>query len=133
VNAYVPPCGMPENDPNDWFIEKDGRQYSDESIFTVDEVASIWDLAYAEDLNPDEVLDEATQKRLKANLVKRRHAKDKCHRECKIRTQCLSQGMDTPWGVRAYGIWGGYYPEELRVIDRERRAHVRRRAVGARE
>lgn len=89
------PC---ESSPDDWFIEKDGRQYADDSI---------------------------TEEEQKAALRRRRHAKDACFTECYFRTQCLSLAIvDNP---PTHGIYGGYYPEELREIRRLRDERQRRR------
>jgi len=125
VTDYTPPCAQPENDPQDWFIEKDGRQYEDEPIFTADEVRAIWDAEYArgDDADPEGALQRATEERLAENIRKRRHAKDKCFTECAMRTLCLQRGMDEHFTIQRYGIWGGYYPEELRAIQRRGRAN----------
>lgn len=130
------PCQDPANDPNDWFIERDGRQYHDEPVLTADEVRAIWDaeteLADEEGREPDlaGVLEKATAARLKENLRKRRDAKAKCY-ECPLRTQCLQLGLSSDFVVAQYGTWGGYYTEELRAIQREGRR--RRRVVSPKE
>lgn len=87
--TYQKPCASQENDPDDWFIGKDGRQY------------------------PDEELEPEAEK---AALVRRRHAKDACFVDCLVRTRCLQLALDRP---EPHGTWGGYYEEELRVIRTE--------------
>jgi hypothetical protein len=100
VSDYITPCADPANDPDDWFIERDGRQYPDESLD----------------------LDEQ-----KAALVRRRHARDKCHVECYFRTQCLTIALTKP--EPPHGTWGGYYPEELRQVRSLRDERARRAPV----
>lgn len=119
---YIVPCENPANDPEDWFIGKDGRQYPDDVV--IDEQA-VADRALAEHGDGegifeavDTALDAATQEALNAALVRRRHAKDKCHVECYFRTQCLTIALTKP--EPPYGTWGGYYEEELKVIRRVR-------------
>lgn len=125
------PCQDPENDPNDWFIERDGRQYSDEAIFTAAELPGVLAAAALDpeniELDTDELLELVTEQRLRENIRKRRHAKDLCHLECPIRTQCLQLGLSQDFVAEQYGIWGGYYTEELRAIQREGRARRRAR------
>lgn len=45
----------------------------------------------------------------------RREAKDLCFTKCPLRLQCLDIGLREG---QAHGIWGGYYPEELRKLRR---------------
>jgi hypothetical protein len=131
VTDYVPPCRRPENDPDDWFIEKDGRQYHDEPVLAVAEVRSLWDLCLETGEDGMVALQRANDERLRENQRKRRHAKDRCFTECMMRGACLEQGLSEDFVIAQYGIWGGYYPEELRAIQREGRR--RRKAVGAQE
>lgn len=100
--TYVPPCARPENDPDDWFIERDGRQYPD---------------------------DQMTLRDQKAAQTRRRHARDKCHVECYARLSCLAVALGdagpTPGKLDIeHGIRGGYYPEELRQIERVRQERL---------
>lgn len=123
---YLVPCERPENDPQDWFIEKDGKQYPFDDLITDDDVAD-----YLERVDPpvDQVSIKDIREILEAEavkdaLVRRRHAKDKCHVECYFRLQCLEMALDQH---ERYGTWGGYYAEELRAIRRTRDARQRRR------
>lgn len=109
---YVPPCARPENDSDDWFLERDGRQYHDDGSLepTAEQEAE------AARLDADE--GEAYLARIRADnltaaLGRRRRAKDACFTECYFRTRCLRQAMDTR---PASGTWGGYHIEELRSI-----------------
>ena len=79
--------------PDDWFIEKDGRQYPD---------------------------DPKEPEAIKAALRRRRHAKDACYFDCPARLLCLELGMQ-PDNL-AWGTMGGYYPEERRAIAKARGA-----------
>lgn len=106
MSDYVPPCARPENDPNDWFIERDGKQYPDEDLLTEEERATLSEEEAAERE------EEVRRDRLRA----RRHARDACHTECYMRLECLDRAIkERP----QYGIWGGYFPEQLREIYRE--------------
>lgn len=112
------PCADPANNPDDWFLEKDGKQYPDDpSPVTDAEVALYVTNCEAVGLPMDalaarEALEAlATQEAIR----RRRHAKDKCHVECYFRLACLSQALDGPGGIE-YGTRGGYYPEELKKI-----------------
>lgn len=108
------PCAAPENDPEDWFISKDGRQYPDDDL--VFNVASLVADARAnfDDRPEDEIVQEAEDQAVQAALVRRRHAKDKCHVDCYLRTQCL--GLALAPNAPLHGTWGGYYEEELKKI-----------------
>jgi hypothetical protein len=119
------PCQT--GDPEDWFIEKDGKQYPDDKLvdpdaLTKEQYAFIdlrFDQLVAEDLTLEEagvkVRDELEEGVKVQALVRRRHAKDACFVECKVRLQCLSSGLEVP-----YGIFGGYTLEERREIVRLR-------------
>jgi hypothetical protein len=129
----ITPCQDPENDPNDWFIEKDGRQYYDEPVLGAQEVRDLWDECLTTGEDGMVALQRANAERLRENVVKRRHAKDKCFTECPMRGACLEQGLSEDFVVAQYGIWGGYYPEELRAIQRQGRARRRARTVRTEE
>lgn len=120
------PCADQANDPEDWFIERDGRQYADEQVVTDAQVGERMQQAYLEDrtCGEDEMRAELEAEATKAALVRRRHAKDKCY-TCYGRIACLSLALaDEP---PRHGIWGGYYGEELKLIrdERDRRAALR--------
>jgi hypothetical protein len=135
--TYVQPCADPENDPEDWFISRDGKQYPDDPMpgYSGETVSAAWDVAI-EELGRD--ITDAEMKRIddrvyddsqRSQLRKRRHAKEACH-ECYFRMGCLDQALkpDTP---ATHGTWGGYYEEELREIRREidRRKRARRGSI----
>jgi hypothetical protein len=118
------PC---EADPDKWFIDRDGRKYDDEVLVSEGQLrAGITDLqeevvTFAE---VDAVLDDLTAEAVRARMVERRHARDACHVECKVRTLCLQKALDNQ---EQYGIWGGYYPEQRRQLEREMEARRLRR------
>jgi len=118
----VRPCEDPANDPEDWFLERDGKQYVDDVLVTDEELENVhWEQRadYVEGL---------TDLRVRAALRRRRHAKDKCFTLCEQRASCLSQALD---GLTIeYGIFGGYDREERREIIRVRDARAARRAGG---
>ena len=120
-DAYIVPCENPENDADDWFLERDGKQYPDEELLTDDDRLAILEEANGLGLEGTErvefieaVEDDLEAEVLKRNLQRRRHARDKCHVECYFRTQCLTIALTKP--EPSHGTWGGYYPEELKQI-----------------
>lgn len=132
------PCSAPDVDPDDWFIGKDGRQYPDDELVSDAEIldhearlrAALDDVSLSDVDTPslDEIRIDLEAQALKANLVRRRHAKDKCHVECPVRLQCLSIALgENGTGIPLRGTWGGYYEEELAEIRRLHQARQRRR------
>lgn len=119
--THTTPCQQPTSNPDDWFIGKDGRQFSD---IDENEPGEIQLNTAMEDAHLDlEDLDavEVMFKRLTASntrdaLARRRHAKEACHTSCYFRNDCLRQALDEG---HVAGTWGGYYEEELREIRRE--------------
>jgi hypothetical protein len=119
------PCADPANDPEDWFLEKNGKQYDDDVLVTEELLdAYLVDLRAAYDATGlegwplperDVARVDLEAHKLKEALRRRRHAKDKCHVECYFRLQCLSRALDGEGGIE-YGTQGGYYPEELKKI-----------------
>lgn len=118
------PCQDPANDPEDWFISRDGKQYPDDDL--LDEETRL-KIATLDEDEQAKVTEAAEAEALKASLRRRRHARDKCYTECLLRTACLNQALET--GVE-HGTWGGYHEEQLREL---RRAIERRRTGGAQE
>lgn len=128
------PCSDPTNDPDDWFISSHGKQYRDDELVTWDEAEVEHQRRIAADGDHDESLfglrdtyEEMAAERLKANLVRRRHAKDKCFTQCEFRASCLALSMGdgpTPDPIE-HGTFGGYYEEErfqlLRLRNERRR------------
>lgn len=124
--THLAPCQRPENNPDDWFISRDGKQYADEDLITEDDVA-----AHLAEVDPngtatveevDKIWDRLEANAKREALRDRRHAKEAC-RECYFRTDCLGKAIEEGHG---HGTWGGYYEEELRSlrseIDRRKRA-----------
>lgn len=118
---------------NDWFIEKDGKQYRDDPILTDLEVEMITDHITGA-LDPstsldafqaavDKACDAGEAEKVRLALIRRRKAREACYK-CPIRLACLDSRLENRV---EYGTWGGYYPEELRKIDeeRDRRARLR--------
>lgn len=132
--TYVQPCADPENDPEDWFISRDGKQYPDDPMpgYSNESVLGAWaeeeerlgrELTGSEQRRVDDRVFADGQR---DQLRKRRHAKEACL-GCYFRTSCLDSALqvDTP---ATHGTWGGYYEEELREIRKEiaRRKNRRR-------
>lgn len=119
--GFTPPCRAPENDPDDWFIEKDGRQYDDEELLTdAQRQAIVVEVLAGTTANDPNVLekteaavDEANAEAGRTALARRRRAKDACATECPVRQWCLGDLED---GDHEYGTRGGYYPEERRAM-----------------
>ena len=121
------PCRESET-PDDWFIGRDGRQYTDEDLVSQQERDSISDQvmrdAATDDVltieeardAADRAIDRAETDAKKAALIRRRKAREACHTSCLLRTRCLGQAIE---GGQEYGTWGGYYEEELRGLRRE--------------
>lgn len=126
MTFVVPPCGSTENDPNDWYLEKDGRQYVDEPVLAADEVRALWDQCVVDGTDPMTALQQATEDRLAENQKRRRDAKAKCFHECPMRTMCLEKGFGDGSRIETYGIWGGYDGSELRSMQRELRKRRKR-------
>jgi hypothetical protein len=129
VTYTPPPC---ESDPDRWFTERDGRRYDDEVLVTEEELRAALPSAFGAEPDletAEEKLEELTAAKVKERLVERRHARDDCHVKCKVRTLCLQKALDNR---EAYGIWGGYFPEQRRELEREidRREQRRRERLG---
>lgn len=132
--TFIPPCRRPENDPEDWFIGRDGKQYSDDEFLGVQGRARAAGLALEaapEGLTVAEYLDIANKaiahaegEALRQALIRRRKARERCHLECILRLHCLDAGLEDP-----HGIWGGYFAEErsqiVKLRDERRSRRVR--------
>lgn len=124
------PC---ETSPEDWFIQKDGKQYRDDDFLTDAEVRGLTrsvlriDGETAEEHRDrvDRAIATAEADRKRAALQRRRHAREACHLECPLRLQCLGLGM-MPENLE-HGIWGGYYAEERQQIEEVRLARIAER------
>jgi hypothetical protein len=132
--THLPPCADRTNDPQDWFIRSDGRQYSDEDLLTPQEVQSITLTVLSKSGETVEehaarvqsALSAARGNRKRAALARRRRAKSLCFSDCAIRLQCLDGALARREG---HGTWGGYLEEELHEIRREQARRNRRRVL----
>jgi len=111
------PCKQPDVDPDDWFIGKDGRQYADDELFPEEEFENVALEARATYREGREDMI------LRANLRRRRHAKDACFTSCPARLECLAGAFERD---EPHGTWGGYYTEERREIEKARFERARR-------
>ena len=123
------PCR--EGDHDDWFISKDGKQYSDDEFLTDDDLREILERANEQGLTGEDrvtfiekATDRAEADAKTAALRRRRHAREACHTSCPIRTRCLQEALDAD---HQHGTWGGYYEEEIRELRREIRRRKRAR------
>lgn len=120
--TYVEPCAAPGNNPDDWFISRDGKQYPDDDFLTDAEISGIKKAVLriegeTSDQHRDRVdkaiaVAEADRKR-KA-LQRRRHAKEDCM-SCYSRIECRDKAL-APITPATHGTWGGYFEEELRSL-----------------
>lgn len=94
MSNHIVPCERPENDPEDWFIERDGKQYPDDEMPVPNA------------------------------LKRRRHAKDACHTECYFRLQCLDLALQNPTPATYGTWGGYYPEElrEIRKVRDDRAA-----------
>ena len=126
MTDYVTPCQGANAD--DWFIGRDGRQYADDELIPAERLlefkADITKTVRMSGLTDDEIVEvidhditEAEDEIRRAALIRRRHARDACHNECRLRLQCLTKAIE---GREFYGTWAGYYEEQLRDIIRLR-------------
>lgn len=117
------PCNDPANDPEDWFISKNGRQYADEALVSEEYADIIVEWAAIDGVDPGLALELTEELLVKDALVRRRHAKDACFTQCYFRTQCLQLALDGEAGPES-GTWGGYLEEELHQIRTLRRQRL---------
>jgi hypothetical protein len=115
------PC---KADPDAWFIGKDGKQYRDDDVLTMSEASEAVKHLDPADLGFGEAwedalagaLEAAAEEKTRQALIRRRKARDACY-ECPVRLPCLDVRLETKI---EHGTWGGYYEEQLRVLERER-------------
>lgn len=108
-----PRCSATDVDPDDWFIERDGKQYPDDVLVTEVEVAeALMAFPIGEEVDEAQLRADLEAAALKRQLQRRRHAKDACY-QCPLRLQCLQYALEH--NIQ-HGTWGGYYQEELRKI-----------------
>lgn len=120
---HTPPC---KSDPDKWFTERDGRRYDDEVLVSEEEISAIAERFPGTPDVVESTVDDLVAERVKQRLVERRHARDACHLDCKVRTLCLQKALDNR---EPYGIWGGYFPEQRRALEREIDARKARRST----
>lgn len=115
------PCSA---NPDQWYTERDGRRYDDEPLVGEAQILEISESVgsmypdYAPSHVMEEVeaaVDEATAEATRKRLVERRQARDACF-TCPVRLPCLDVALARR---EQYGIWGGYFPEQRRAIERE--------------
>jgi len=114
------PCNDGSNNPDDWFIGRDGKQYGDDELVTEEEVA-----AHLAQVDPNGTRSEDEIQRVwdrmesivkREALQRRRHAREACHDDCYFRLACLDLALKNG---EIHGTWGGYHEEELRELRRE--------------
>lgn len=130
--TLLSPCAdRASNDPQDWFIRPDGKQYTDDDLLDADERRRI---TLSVLLKEGETTDEheerarlarnaARNNRRRTMLTRRRQAKEKCY-GCPIREACLTQALDQG---QMHGTWGGLFEEELAEVRKEQARRRRRR------
>lgn len=123
--SYVQPCAKPENNPDDWYIKADGRQYSDDVLVTDEEIEAFVEACHGVGATMDPI---AARERLEADarraaLIRRRKAKDLCHTDCVFRLHCLDLALKNN---ETHGTWGGYTEEELAKIRAAKRERFRK-------
>lgn len=120
------PCAQPDADPNDWFIDRHGQQYSDIPWLSRDEKEKL-EAAMAEQgmsrLQQISGVARTEARRKREALIARRHAKEACY-ECPIRTSCLEGALERR---EPRGTWGGLYEEEIQTLIRGGRRRERKK------
>jgi hypothetical protein len=129
------PCSDGVNNPDDWYIGRDGKQYTDDDLLTDEVRQAILDEANRQELTGEPRIEfiEKSQDRFEGdakreNLRRRRKAREKCHDGCYFRLTCLDLALRN---VETHGIWGGYTEEELRELRREISRRERRQQGAA--
>lgn len=129
-----PTCRQPSKNPDDWFIGRDGRQYSDDEFLTTTEKHGVMlsvlriagETVEEHQKRSEAAVNAAESGRRRTALARRRHAKEDCW-TCPFREPCLARALENPTPATS-GTWGGFYEEELAAI-RVKQAARRRRAV----
>lgn len=118
--ADTTPCNQPDVDPNDWYIDRHGKQYGDEPWLSAGEKEKLAAALAEQGLDRLKQISEIarTEARLRRDaLIRRRQAKQACF-DCPIRLECLSGALERR---ESTGIWGGMYEEEIQKLDRQGR------------
>lgn len=131
--TQLSPCADRTNDPNDWHIRPDGKQYSDDDFLTEGErrgvarsVIPISGETFEEhETRVRSALSAAVNNRKRAALIRRRKAKESCL-GCPIRENCLAGALERN---ETHGTWGGFLEEELAEIRKVQARRRRRRAT----
>ena len=127
MSEALPPCAAPENDPQDWFISANGKQYSFDNLLTPAERRGLrrsvlpitGETIEQHEARVESALSAAERSRKIAALRRRQAAKSKCFR-CPIRTEC---GRGAVARGEMHGTWGGMFEEEVAqvvALDRKR-------------
>lgn len=119
------PCSSPENDPQDWFIRSDGKQYPFEDLLTPREVRSVsltvlkrsGETEDEHATRVEKALAAARNNRKRAALARRQRAKALCFSSCPMLQECFSQQLEER---HHHGTWGGHLEEEWIKIFAER-------------
>lgn len=120
--TYQTPC-QTSDDPDAWFIGRDGKQYPDDDLIGENELDGLKrSILPIEDETEEQHRDRVDSaiatlegERRRQALIRRRRARDACY-ECYFRLQCLDLALDNNEG---HGTWGGYTEEQLRQIRKE--------------
>ena len=122
------PCSVSDS-PDDWFINREGKQYPDEVFLTEDEKRRISRSVLVIQGETEErhaarvsrAINAATNERRRRALGARRRAREACL-SCEIRTACLDQAITDG---HQHGTWGGLFEEDIRQLQRKRnRTHT---------
>lgn len=114
------PCSQPDVDPNDWYIDRHGKQYGDEPWLSAEEKEKLAAALAEQGLDRLKQISEIarTEARLRRDaLIRRRQAKQACF-DCSIRLECLSGALARR---ESSGIWGGMFEEEIQKLQRQGR------------
>lgn len=107
------PCSA---NPDQWYTERDGRRYDDEPLVSDEQIRAIAVQFPPHDIaGVEEAVDVAVAEATKQRLIERRQAREGCF-ACPARLACLDLALKRR---EQYGIWGGYFPEQRRAIERE--------------
>jgi hypothetical protein len=114
VSHYKTPCQ--QGDPENWFIEDDGKQYPDDHFLSeeLEEDLFLEARANGDDRSAAEIIGDFDVEAKADALKRRRHAIDACHIDCRLRLQCLDLGLQPD--TLSYGIYGGYTAKQRREI-----------------
>lgn len=117
------PCADPTNDPQDWFIRSDGKQYSFEDLLTEDEIKLIGlsvlpraGETFAEHEDRRRLAcNAARNNRRRSMLARRRRAVGLCWSDCPApkREECFVGALER---VERHGTWGGRTEEQWAQI-----------------